>query len=141
MATPEPRVVLDTNVLISAGLSPHGTSRRVLDWVLAHGRLLLSAETLDELSSRFLLRTKFDRYASVASRTAFIASVAALAETVHVTTALRICADPDDDRIAELAVDGRADVLVTGNRRDFPDLINGVEVLTPAEFAGRYVRV
>lgn len=140
MATPEPRVVLDTNVLISAGLSPDGTSRRVLDWVLAHGRVLLSAETLDELSSRFLLRPKFDRYASVSARSAFIAAVAARAETVRVTTALRICADPDDDRFAELAVDGRADVLVTGNRRDFPAHIGETPVPTPAEFVDLYVR-
>ena len=59
------RVVLDTNVLISAALRPQGLPRAVLDAVRAvNGVLLFSSETFDELRSR-LHRPKFDRYVSL----------------------------------------------------------------------------
>ena len=134
-----PRCVVDTNVLISAGLTPAGTSRRVLDWIVDHGQLLLSAETLAEFATRFVSRAKFDRYASPETRSAFVAAVAVTAETVPVTSSVSVCPDPDDDRFLELAVDGRADCVVTGNTRDFPSEYEGIRVLTPAEFVRGYL--
>lgn len=136
--TDGPRCVLDTNVLISAGIAA-GTPLRVLFWVILNGRLLASPETLDEFSSRFISRTKFDRYVDRPARERFVASVSGAAELVAVTTRLAVCADPDDDKLVALAVDGRADCVVTGNARDFPAAHGGVPVVTPAQFAGRYL--
>ena len=138
MATNRPRCVLDTNVLISAGLTD-GTPLRVLLWVLRRGQLLLSAEVLEEFASRFIPREKFERYTPRPEREAFVATVREGAEFVVVTTRLAVCTDPDDDRFVELAVDGRADCLVTGNARHFPAEHGGVPVLTPAAFAERYL--
>lgn len=129
---------MDTNVLISAGLTPGGTSRRVLDWIVGSGQILVSAETLAEFATRFVLRAKFDRYASVETRSAFVAAVAAAAETVTVTTVVRVCADPDDDIFVALAVDGQADCILTGNTRDFPAEVRGIPVLTLAAFVRNY---
>ena len=134
-----PRCVVDTNVLISAGLILESTPRRVLEWILANGRLLASTETRDEFTSRFLDRDKFDRYATPEERRLFAATTLSETEMVVVTTRLAVCADPDDDRFVELAVDGRADCLVTGNTRHFPAEHGGVPVLTPAAFAERYL--
>ena len=56
------RVVLDTNVLISAALRPDGPPRTVVDAVRSeNGMLLFSDGTFEELRSRFY-RPKFDRY-------------------------------------------------------------------------------
>ncbi|WP_420457599.1 putative toxin-antitoxin system toxin component, PIN family [Rubrivirga sp.] len=118
----ETRVVLDTDVLISAGITPHGVSMRVLQWVLDHGTLLASPGTLEEFGDRFVGRTKFDRYLSSASRRLFVAEVSAASTLVHVTSRLAVCSDPDDDRVVELAVDGRADVLVTATGATSPRL-------------------
>ena len=136
----KPRCVVDTNVLISAGLSPHGTSRRVVRWVIEHGFLLASASTLAEFESRFVERDKFDRYLPRSERASFVAEIRETVTPVAVTSRLSVCADPDDDRFVELAVDGRADCLVTGNARDFPPAHAGVPVLTPAQFARAYVQ-
>jgi len=74
------RVVLDTNVLISAALTRTGRSRRVVDLVRAgNGVLLFSDETFAELRDRTLGR-KFDRYVGRQSRAAFVALAAAVAE-------------------------------------------------------------
>ena len=73
------RVVIDTNVLISALLQPSGRTASVLEAVRdAQGILLFADETFDEFASR-LMRPKFDRYAEVATRQRFIADVAAVA--------------------------------------------------------------
>ncbi|MDT0630789.1 putative toxin-antitoxin system toxin component, PIN family [Rubrivirga sp. S365] len=111
----------------------------MVDWIIDHGRLLASTKTLAEFSSRFIQRKKFDRYLRPEGRELFTLQITDAAELVAVTTRLAVCADPDDDRFLELAVDGRADCVVTGNTRDFPAAHGGVPVLTPAHFAGRYL--
>ena len=61
------RLVVDTNVLISAALGNLSPPRRVLDAVHnAGGVLLFSDETFREVHSR-LLKPKFDRYVPVAA--------------------------------------------------------------------------
>jgi uncharacterized protein len=55
------RVVLDTDVLISAALSAVGKPYACLAWVLENAVLVVSSELLSELETR-LTRAKFDRY-------------------------------------------------------------------------------
>ena len=133
------RCVLDTNVLISAGISPHGTPRRVLQWVIEHGVLLASKETLNEFASRFIMRDKFDRYASKEARKQFVAITSAAAEVVPITTRVRISRDPDDDMFIALAVDAQADFIITGNTKHFPAKHQRIAVVTPAQFSADYI--
>ena len=127
--------MLDTNVLISAAITPHGLPLRVLRWTVEHGVLLASGATLDELQSRLIGQQKFDRYLSLDGRTAFVSEVVESSTVLLPTSRLSVCSAPDDDRSLELAGDGGADCLVTGNARDFPAEHAGVAVLTPAAFA------
>ena len=127
--------MVDTNVLISAALSPKGTPRRVVEWIIGHGVLLSSKETAEEFVTRFLPRAKFDRYLSSELRAQFIVATLGAAEVVETTSRVSVCADPDDDRFVELAVDAAADYLITGNRRDFPERYERFEIVTPREFA------
>ena len=131
------RVVLDTNVLISAALTRTGPPRRVVDLVRAdNGVLLFSDETFAELRHR-ILGLKFDRYVGKESRAAFVALLAAVAVWVPIAGARLGCRDPTDDKILETALMGRADHLVTGDG----DLLamspfHGIPIITPARFLG-----
>lgn len=129
------RVVVDTNVFISAALWPAGRAGEALRVVReAGGVLLFSDETFAELTSR-LMRPKFDRYAGADARRRFLAELESIGVRVTITGALRACRDPDDDKFLETAVNGGADCLVTGDG----DLLalatfRNVRILTPARF-------
>ena len=129
------RVVIDTNVLISAALLPHGTPRTVVNVVRSrNGVLLFSDETFDELRHR-LGRPKFDAYASRQGRALYVAQLQAVSEWISIAHAKLGCRDPDDDKLLETAVMGEADCLVTGDQ----DLLvlspfQGVPIVTPAVF-------
>ena len=95
------RVVVDTNVLISAALRPHGS-------------LLFSDETFEELRTR-IHRPKFDRYVSREDRAVYVAQLDAAAEWVSIVGAKLGCRDPEDDKLLETALMGNASCIVTGD--------------------------
>ena len=112
MATAE-RIVLDTNVVLSGILFPGSTPHRALLKAQA-GRILASDETLLELIE-VLGRRRFDRYVERSIRERLAAEFAHAAEKVQIETAVRACRDPRDDKFLEIAVNGRADLVVTGD--------------------------
>ena len=61
------RVVIDTNVLLSAALAPRGAPAELVDRLLAEGALVFSQATFDELASR-IWKPKFDRYLPIEHR-------------------------------------------------------------------------
>jgi putative PIN family toxin of toxin-antitoxin system len=128
------RVVLDTNVLISAALISTGRPFAVLKHVLETGVLLFSDETFEEVATR-LMRPKFDRYVSESTRQVLLVDLAAIAEWTAITGAVHVCRDPDDDKLLETAIAGRADALVTGDS-DLLELhpFRGLSIVTPSEF-------
>ncbi|MCY3841069.1 MAG: putative toxin-antitoxin system toxin component, PIN family [Gammaproteobacteria bacterium] len=129
------RLVVDTNVLISAALSPQGQPRRVLEAVRStNGALLFCDETFDELRSR-LGRSKFDAYVSRNARAVFLAQLTMVAEWVSIAGSKLGCRDPDDGKLLETALAGGVDCLVTGDR-DLLDMhpFRGIPVLTVAAF-------
>jgi len=131
------RVVLDTNVLISGFLSTTSVPGRVLDQVVTSAHLLGTEETLEELVTR-LMAPKFDRNLTRQHRRAALDRLIPLIEIVASVRVIRACRDPDDDKFLEAAVNGRADVLISGDK----DLLAlhpflGIAILTPAEFLAR----
>ena len=129
------RVVLDTNVLISAALRRSGRPRAVVEAVgEERGALLFSDETFDELRSRFH-RPKFDRYVGREGRAVYLAQLEAVSEWVSIAGAKLGCRDPDDDKLLETALMGAADCLVTGDR-DLLEMspFQDIPILTPAGF-------
>ena len=92
------RVVLDTNVLISAALSRLGKPFACLDWVLDNATLIVSRELLEELETR-LARPKFSKYVDNARRRAFVADLGLSAVQVELSGAVRVCRDPDDNKL------------------------------------------
>lgn len=131
------RVVLDTNVLISGLLSAASTPAQAVERAISDGQLVASAETLLELMTK-LLSPKFDRYVARERRDALLLRLAPLIEIVEVVQVVRASRDPKDDKFLEVAVNGRADVVVTGDG----DLLalnpfRGIAVLSPAAYVAR----
>lgn len=128
------RIVFDTNVLISAALSPEGTSKQALVHAAHTGLLLSSAETTEEFVTR-LYRPKFERYLTPEDRDAYALWVRVRTEAVEVTDRVAICRDPDDDKFLSLALSGKAEVIVSGDQDLLVlDPFRGVRIVKPAEF-------
>ncbi len=129
-----PRLVLDTNVLISAALRNGSLPHRALLKARVESRLLASDETLAEFG-RALLRDKFDTAIDRAIREELIKEYSRLCTIVPILRAIRACRDPKDDKFLEVAVHGRAGAIITGDS-DLLDLnpFRGVAILTPAEY-------
>ena len=129
------RVVLDTNVLISAALRPEGPPRAVVDVVRAeNGVLLFSDETFDELRSR-LQFPKFDDYVDREARAVYFAQLEAVSEWVSIAGAKLGCRDPDDDKLLETALMGEANCLITGDQ-DLLEMssFHDIPILAPGNF-------
>ncbi len=127
-------VVLDTNILVSALLSPQGPSARVFLMTLQnqHTQLCVSADVFAEYEE-VLKRTKFNFTPS-----AIAATLGTLREKgfwVKPTGRVSACDDPDDDIFLECAEAATADFLVTGNKKHFPaDDWGHLKIVTAREF-------
>jgi putative PIN family toxin of toxin-antitoxin system len=126
------RVILDTNVLLSRLLLPDSIAARAVRRLLDRAQPIVSEETLRELAET-LSRPKFDPYVSQLDRQTFFELFARVAEWVPVMTTIRQCRDPKHDKFLELAVDGTADWIVTGDK-DLLELspYQSTSILTPA---------
>lgn len=111
------RVVVDTNVWISAALLPRGTPAELVHLVLSAGTPVLTPETFGELRSR-IHKPKFDRYISSQRRQSLLHDLQACAYWVEVPITIRqlaFCRDPDDDAFIHAAIAAEAQWLVTGD--------------------------
>jgi len=134
----EQRFVVDNNILVSRLLAPNSIPAQALRVVVEKGKLLISADTLRELSV-VLSRKKFDKYVSLENRQEFIQRLGVISELILIQTRITICRDPRDNKFLELAVDGKAQIIITGDQ----DLLilnpfENIDVLTPRDFLLRY---
>lgn len=126
------RLVVDTNVFVSRLLLPRSLAAQAFDKALAEGRLLMSEATLAELA-RVLARPKFDRYVDLRDRQSFIEYLAPLVEIVGILQQFTVCRDARDDMFLDVAINGRADAVITGDSDLLAlDPFMGVRVLTPS---------
>ena len=128
------RVVVDTNIWISAALSPGGAPAIIVRQVLAHGLPVFSVATFAELETR-LWRPKFDRYLSMELRRRILHDLNAAAHWVSISAAIAAkthCRYADDDKFIHTALSAHAPWLITGDQ----DLlvvppIPGLQILSP----------
>jgi putative PIN family toxin of toxin-antitoxin system len=111
------RVSLDTNVLVSA-FATRGICEDVLNVVLAEHQLVLDEAVLGEL--RRILDKKMRMPRDVADEAVALLRREAVVVPSAAALALQL-RDPDDVAVLSEAVEGLADVLVTGDR-DFLDV-------------------
>lgn len=128
------RVVLDTNVLVSGILLPKSVPGRVFDLVQLNGNLLFSDVPFTELQV-VLLRPKFERYLDPIRRDRFLARCQEASALVEIAQTIRACRDINDDKFLEVAVNGKADVLVTGDTDLLVlDPYESIPIVTPASY-------
>jgi len=129
------RCVIDTNVFVSAAVFSPSVPRQAVSKALRVGLLLFSEYTMHELKE-VLFRSKFDRYVSRKERTLFLAQLGSVAEFVPIIQLVRECRDSKDDKFLEVALNGRADVIITGDA----DLLGmhpwrKINVMSPKDYA------
>ena len=131
------RLVLDTQVLISGALSITSKPAQALETAISTGDLLASIATLRELTEK-LLSPRFDAYVSRDRREALLLRLSPLVQIVTILQTFHASRDPKDDKFLDVAVNGRADVIVTGDG----DLLalhpfRGIAILTPTAYLDR----
>jgi putative PIN family toxin of toxin-antitoxin system len=127
------RLILDTNVVLSGLLFPGSKPSEAL-LKAQKARILASDATLLELIE-VVGRARFDRYVEAGIRQRLLAEYIKTTERVEIYHSIRACRDVKDDKFLELAVDGRADAIVTGDN-DLLDLhpFRGIAIMTPADY-------
>jgi putative PIN family toxin of toxin-antitoxin system len=126
--------VFDTNVLVSALLFANSSPRKALELALDTGKILISKETVDELNN-VLSRPKFERYVSQPKRERFLLSLVQKSTLIEIQEKIEECRDPKDNKFLELAIDGKATEIVSGDQ----DLLilhpfRGIPIVTVSQF-------
>jgi len=129
-------IVLDTNVLVSAGINPDGPPAKiVVDLVLGGTVQTVTSPSVTAEYREVFRRAKFFRYGFPPLWLEFL-----LEESLRLPDAALwpyVCPDPKDAPFLELAYAAGA-WLVTGNLKHFPESIrNGVTVVSPTDYLGR----
>lgn len=127
------RVVLDTNVLISAALKDQSLPALAVRLVAQRGGLLKSSATEHQFLG-VLARPYLAPLIAFAARE-WLTNLLATAELVTISERIAACRDPTDDKFLELAVNGHADLIVSGDA----DLLvlnpfRGIPIVPPAAF-------
>lgn len=111
------RVVVDTNVLLSAALSPRGVPAELVDRLLAEGRLVFSQATFAELETR-IWKSKFDRYLPIERRNRLLHELNGSAHWVEVPPAIAaqtFSRDAKDDPFVHVAMAAGVTRLISGD--------------------------
>jgi len=134
MADRGKRFVFDTNVIVSALLAKKSVARDSLDKARGSGEILLSIDVIEELYD-VLNRSAFDHYIDEEDRIRFLNLLVKESTLVDITEKIKECRDPKDDKFLELAVNGKADFIVSGDG-DLQILnpFRKIPILSPREF-------
>lgn len=130
----KPRIVLDTNVLISFLLANKSIPGKAVLKALEQGQLFATIYTLEELVE-VLSRTRFDAYISQKERKEFITYLSRVVEITIPTAFLEICRDPKGNKFLDAAVSASADYIITGD----DDLLSlnpfmKIQIVSPKHF-------
>jgi len=128
------RCVFDTNVLVSALVSPQSTSRKAFDRARSSGILLLSPAVTAELRE-VLSRRKLRRYFNEDKVGLWLAIL--IHESVWIDDADEVveCRDPKDDKFLGLGVAGHATHIVSGDSDLLVlDPFRNIRIVTPRQF-------
>jgi putative PIN family toxin of toxin-antitoxin system len=138
MSDTDKRFVLDTNLIVSAMLFSQSLPSQALAHTIKTGQLLQSNETALELTT-VVQRSKFDKYVPLERRLFFLNDLLAHAQFVVVSSQFNVCRDPKDNKFLDLAVDGLATSIITGDQ----DLLvlhpfENIAILTASDFLAKY---
>jgi putative PIN family toxin of toxin-antitoxin system len=132
------RVALDTNVLVAALRSDRGASRQLLLGALERSYQLVASVPLMIEYEAVLSRAEHVLAAGLSAEEVqtLLDAVAMVADPVRLAYLWRpLLTDTEDDMVLETAINGRAEILVTLNLRDFAAAkgMFDVLILSPAD--------
>ena len=135
------RLVLDTNVLVSAILSSNSISAKILNWGEDNGVILYSAATLTEVLS-VLGRSKFSKYIDHNDIDGLSIRIKTVWLFVEILNQVQLCRDPKDDKFIDLALNGEASHLITGdNDLLVLDPIENTSIINPRTFWDEIIKL
>ncbi len=134
-------ILLDTNIIISALCFPFSKPRKAFDLAIKNGNLLTSEDTFNELKN-ILLKKKFDKYIELGLRQEFLKQYSKLCKTIQISQKINICRDKKDNKFLELAKNGNADYIITGDS----DLLilnpfENIKIITPDAFLNTFNKI
>lgn len=111
----KPHIIFDTNALISAAILPKSVSRQAFAFALEHHQLIVSRATWQEFSEKIAKPSLARYFPSEDARLDFVLFVNRAVKHIKTTSTVIDCIDPDDNRFLELALDGKAPIIVSGD--------------------------
>ena len=138
------RLVVDTNVFVSGLISGKAAPGKILRAIREQKVLLPVSDPIVDEYLRVLNYPRIRKYPGITDE--FIRDVSALlihhTHRVEVHTSVSLSRDPDDNMFLEAAVDGKADMVVSGDKSDLLVLgdVEGIPIVTAAEAASQLVR-
>jgi putative PIN family toxin of toxin-antitoxin system len=126
------RLVIDTNIVVSAALKPNGLQRTVLLLAITKPARLYVSEAVIAEYREGLARPELKIRKGL--RQQVLPLIRSHSQTVTPSRPLQITPDPDDNILLECADAARVDYLVTGNPRHFPKFWKKTKVITSREF-------
>ena len=132
------RIVLDANVYVSSLLTQHGNAKKIIDLFEEKKFELLVSEPILEELKRVL---GYPHIAKIHKKNAqdieeYIESLRESSNVVNPQKRLQVSADESDNRYIECALEGKADILVTGDKKHLLPIkeYQGIHILSPAVF-------
>lgn len=126
------RLVIDTNVLVSAALKPTSLQRTAfLLAITKPARLYVSQPILDEYTE-VLARPELQIRKGF--RLQLLQLIKNHSHVVVPSRRLEVTSDPDDNMFLECADSARADYLITGNQRHFPTFWKKTKIISARDF-------
>lgn len=125
------RLVLDTNVLVSAALKPNGLERTALILAITKPARLYVSQPIFEEYRDVLGRGELK--IRKGARRQLLQLLRRRSYAVRPSRRVQAAGDPDDNKFLECADAARADYLITGNRRHFPKHWKKTKIITARE--------
>lgn len=126
------RLVLDTNVLVSAALKPEGLQRTTLLLATTKpARFYVSAPILEEYAE---VLSRPELMIRRGLRLQLLQLIKNCSHIIVPSRRLDVTSDPDDNIFIECADAARADYLITGNQKHFPPFWKSTKIITARDF-------
>jgi putative PIN family toxin of toxin-antitoxin system len=129
---PPLRLVLDTNVLVSAALNPDGLQRKTLNIAISKAAILYTSRPMMAEYAGVLSRPHLKIRRGVQLQ--LLQLIKNSSREIKPSKRLDISLDPSDNRFLECAEAAHADYLITGNLKHFPSQWKQTRIITAREF-------
>jgi len=132
------KIVLDTNVFVSALINPRGKPAQILNYVFENKIRLFTSPSIIEELERVLSYPKLVKRHGLEKQELkkFVSDLLSILSLVEGKKAIEVIAeDPADNNYLSCVVDAKADFIVSGdihllNLREY----EGIQIITPAQF-------